>query len=1612
MKNRYQRQAQKIIAVILAGTQIFIAPSWAVEIQMFNDQPVATVALDAQQNSLAEIPQPIQQSQAEAFENEAPPMPVVAVDEPTLPAGWTRAPSNPNFAFQVSHPQTDQYALKLQDLRNGQIQQLVSGPVSTGNVPNIFDVSPDGLTVVYEGNATPAITPNSVIQSSIIYIQRIANAQEPWFFQGNLQAVEFVADNRIKINIVDALGENRELKINLAHFHIDESIPSNTGIKIERIAVLNPNGTTTYQMKIRSLIMAVGEYELQYSADLVNWQNLQHYTAEQIGQHNAYYDPQTAQNRFYRIKEVTQKTTSPDGSHVVLQAGWYLIIQDNQKHELHRFQVAAQQANLQSFSVTNAGVYTVISDHSNILLKFTSFEDFSSPAIPLPERVVMGNTPGINFVAPGIADIRALDMITYRVNLETGMILQEKEGDTVRIYDSEEGFLIAEETYSNGALIHRIEYDGVWKFKTKEITYHANTQPAEIIIYGQWAEFIIHRETYDSAGRPISIEIYDESMGNLRQTVSYYAGTNVIQGRVHYYSNGYAVSKTERFASNGNYIRVSEYARDGSSTITEYDSATGQITSMKQYDPHGRLIVPITRDISPASNLNTGDITPVTNVMGLARVTSFNETMNVTGTSRGVHMQYQIPRDGFAGGGYLFSQYAPGTGSIDLSQLENIVVGLRGDSSDIKMELIDENGAHSFVHLHGISASQENIYSIPTSLFSGEVDLRKITIMYFIVESGGAGSMDVNLNVDLQGLNPPLLISGTLYNQSAITSLPSNPILASSHGTTGGGDDDASVVMNQTSTTTFGVNSSNPDTGDFTYSQISWGYFDASNNFVGNGANVGNSVTLALNGIAGKTLKVEFLSTLGVKRLFSVVLGAGQQNYTFNLTGLGQLAVINFVSEQPGLTNYTVETKGLRYIPNVNGAAYNQAAISALPGSPVVANSRGTTTATDNSTITTTQTSATTFAASSNNPDTGDFTISKISWGYFDDQNVFIGTNANLGSSVTLALNGTAGKVLKIEFTNAFGVKKLFNVVLSASQQNYTFNLTGFTQPMAAIHFVSDQAGTTNYTVETKGLTYVPVVAGAAYNQAAISALPQNPVVVGSLGTTTDTDDSVIMMNQTSTTTFGVQSINPDMGDFTFSSISWGYFDAGNIFIGTGGNVGNSVTLALNGTAGKEIKVEFLNTAGVRKLFKVTLSGAQQNYTFDLTGFAQPMAAISFVSEQIGATNYTVETKGLRYYPAAVITASSVTNFSGQQPSVHELEPFASNTVTSFVQDSASHIAINYNLANGVYGRWAAGVIQFDVAPYNATNGIILGMRASGTSALKIEVLDSNGRKSIVRALGVTGSYQNYQITSAMLLAGAQVAGFDRTQISGIVIVVDDQMAGSATAMGTIDVNTQGLQYTTVLSPSSLAPADITPLPGTSWVDYVAPAGNPTRVTAIARGMQLNYDTRIGGWGGGGFIYDQAGTPAIETQNLDSLTELRFGIQGGVDQAKVEFVDDQDRKVSLKLLQINAMLENVYVIPTALIRSLGFDLTKTKVIYFIVEKPNAVGVLNIFSLPPAMMAMALTEEVQAAALLKTPQAIVLPRKPFAGVDLRNLNGADRNGKDKNLMTKKKKKIKR
>lgn len=84
-------------------------------------------------------------------------------------------------------------------------------------------------------------------------------------------------------------------------------------------------------------------------------------------------------------------------------------------------------------------------------------------------------------------------------------------------------------------------------------------------------------------------------------------------------------------------------------------------------------------------------------------------------------------QSGWAAGGIVYDQ------AVNLSGMHNIIVGLKGDSHRVKLEIKDSLNHAVSVYLEGVDPNQEKIFAIPTSLLQG-IDLTNVKYVTFIVE--------------------------------------------------------------------------------------------------------------------------------------------------------------------------------------------------------------------------------------------------------------------------------------------------------------------------------------------------------------------------------------------------------------------------------------------------------------------------------------------------------------------------------------------------------------------------------------------------------------------------------------------------------------------------------------------------------------------------------------------------------------------------------------------------------------------------------------------------------------------------------------------------------------
>jgi hypothetical protein len=652
----------------------------------------------------------------------------------------------------------------------------------------------------------------------------------------------------------------------------------------------------------------------------------------------------------------------------------------------------------------------------------------------------------------------------------------------------------------------------------------------------------------------------------------------------------------------------------------------------------------------------------------------------------------------------------------------------------------------------------------------------------------------------------------------------------------------------------------------------------------------------------------------------------------------------------------------------VPGTAYNPAVITQFMNQPMLNASNGS----PRATIALTQASRKNFFFAYALPDTGDFVFAYFGNGYFDSQDqgqVWVGSTTDLSSGVIFAVNGQAGKQLKVEVLDSQGQRAIVYLDLTGTRQNYSLNLTGTgidPAHVAQIVFTVDREhmGTSgSVAVETAGLAYTPVISGNSYDPSQVTVLPNHPIVSSGRGSSAPGYDAVngtLQVVQSSHAQFTMNYTLADADDFVFAHVGDGYFGyPQNTWVGSTMNLGSAATFSVKGPAGKQLKVEVLDSHGQRAIVYLDLTGTRQNYSLNLTGTGidpAHVAQIVFTAdrEHMGTSgSVAVETAGLAYTPViSDTTPEPVTNFGAQTPVVGEVEPLGLNTVTSLIQPSANQFTAAFNLQNGGSQRWAAARIDFQSGfLFNTqSSNIVLGVHLTGASYYKLEVEDSEGLKVTFRVNVTNG---NIRVTNAMLRS-AEVAGFDATQIKALVLVVDDPQATT----GQMTVNTQGLVYTPVISPDpSQNPSGLPGLPsgtlGQPQIATVYPPDATMEASLQPQGMSFSFINGRSGWAGGGLTFDDFGTAEYETVDLSGTGQLMFELWGTVPNGriKMEIVAADDSRDWVYLTAITTAQGNVWKVQTANFESV--DLAHVRVIYFVAEGLGQQGELHVNYLPPA-----------------------------------------------------------
>ncbi|MDP3921031.1 MAG: hypothetical protein Q8R76_09550 [Candidatus Omnitrophota bacterium] len=333
--------------------------------------------------------------------------------------------------------------------------------------------------------------------------------------------------------------------------------------------------------------------------------------------------------------------------------------------------------------------------------------------------------------------------------------------------------------------------------------------------------------------------------------------------------------------------------------------------------------------------------------------------------------------------------------------------------------------------------------------------------------------------------------------------------------------------------------------------------------------------------------------------------------------------------------------------------------------------------------------------------------------------------------------------------------------------------------------------------------------------------------------------------------------------------------------------------------------------------------------------------------------NFAIDAPPASLQPDPTLTGRAITEFpAGTDGGPFTFPIFPAGTdATSTTAGTARGMQINYD--TGTPG-WAAGAFSFD----NFTTGFVGSSNFSGFTNLvlgmfgdhgtvKLELEDIFGAKSSVLLGGIVpGEEKIWKVPMSSF------TGIDLTKLRFVILVVEgDNIDGSLTV--------NRIKPDVVITPSTtLTTADLPGLPngqiGAPGITSVGPGGNATdKATATPRGVLFEYNTGSAGWAGGGFSYDDFTTnPAQETGDWSGLQSVAFGLQdlsGTNSRVKVEVLDSSGDRSVLYLEGVDPDKEQVFEIPISALG--GIDLSKVRIIYFIVEGPQEVGSLQINYLP-------------------------------------------------------------
>lgn len=893
----------------------------------------------------------------------------------------------------------------------------------------------------------------------------------------------------------------------------------------------------------------------------------------------------------------------------------------------------------------------------------------------------------------------------------------------------------------------------------------------------------------------------------------------------------------------------------------------------------------------------------VTRLPGGPLITDLDGTKFTQQSSSNFTIAYQLPTEyDWDGVMVRWEDWGP----RDLTAITTFVFAVRGTANKVKVEFEATNATKTIAVLQSVTNTWQ-FYHIPATAITN--NLGKIKVISFVTDWGLAGTVKTGTcDVLVQGLVFDWRLNGS--DSGAPSALPNLPKVVQV-----GGANPGTIIVN-----------TNPSVIDVSYdvhggwSGATIAYDDLDTWPITEYENLTGFTNLVF-GLWGdaRNVKVEFLDkSNSVMIAVCTNVGPTVKYYTFELglltNQISAISAINFVVDSNLVAagslagRLYVQSAGLNYNITINGQG--SGAPTVLPSEPALDKVGGANSDTIVSLLSDTNfivhyTVTSGWSGASILYD--DYATPGVESGNLSGYASLVFGLAGSPANVKCEIQDADGHKLAASFTNVGPALKYYSLSATHLTNKY-INRSAVT----VISFVIDSAlagagnVTGSLTVATGGLKYPlqisPLPAGA------LTTLPPTPFDVTPVGgANPDTQ-----VDQYSSGRFRVYySVTSG-----WSGASILYDDFGSVPIETGNFAGlTSVIFAVQGAPSK-IKVEFEDSATNKASGELLgVSGDLQYYRVDIGTISnkgvhvQSVRMINFVvdSNLVGAANisgkFEVFTAGLTYRNLI---------FSKIDSDGDGLPDFWEEANGMDPEDNGS-----INPDNGKHG-------DIDGDGVDNETEYVAGTDASGDASAPVVEVGKAGSNMTMSIDGFSRrEYRFYRTDNIRTGAWTRVGPVYKYATNGPVQFSDD-----------LEMLTNWYYR------CSIKLEEVSRLVGRPQLIVVGGGETNTVVNQLSSGEFLVQYNVTQGWAGVTFLYDDYGTPAIETKSFAGYSELTFAISGTPQSVKYEFVDSHTNSVV-------GWFENVtnrwssFTIDTALLTAQGLDLSQIRFFNFLVDAGSA-----------------------------------------------------------------------